>query len=176
MTDLHYDMRNKLADNMHCMKDDVAMHLREDDPHLYMKDKLDDGKGHRKLRRKDNLMNPQALSPPIQPGAFLVSARIIFFIFFYSPSLRHALFASDNIFILPSIFTTLFLFSSFISVLYRSFDWYASGTQKDPMLYQTVDFEGSMITPLVTSPVPIPKTLLPTLMWNNLSVGTRYFC
>ena len=114
MTDLHYDMRNKLADNMHCMKDDVAMHLREDDPHLYMKDKLDDGKGHRKLRRKDNLMNPQALSPPIQPGAFLVSARIIFFIFFYSPSLRHALFASDNIFFLPSIFTTLFLFSSFI--------------------------------------------------------------
>jgi hypothetical protein len=48
------------------MKDDGALHLREDDPHLYMKDKLDDGKGHRKLRKKDKLMNPQALSPPIQ--------------------------------------------------------------------------------------------------------------
>ena len=59
-------MRHRLEANMHCMKDDGALHLREDDPHLYMKDKLDDGKGHRKLRKKDKLMNPQALSPPIQ--------------------------------------------------------------------------------------------------------------
>lgn len=52
-------MRHSLADGMHVRDDQAHLHLREDDPKYKKKKKTN--------RRKDDLLNPQAIHPPIQP-------------------------------------------------------------------------------------------------------------